>query len=242
MKRVAINQSNYIPWKGYFDLIHDVDTFIFYDDVQFTKNDWRNRNRVKGPKGPQWLSIPVGTDLNRLICDVMLDDSHWQEKHWKTLSQLYGKAPFFGTYRSFLEDVYLNRKWQNLSCFNQFLIQAIAAQYLGMRTSFLQSSDLPSTGKGQERVLSLLKSVKADVYISGPKGKAYLDPERFRQEGIELVWKDYSGYPEYSQLHPPFEHAVTILDVLFHTGPDAPSYIWGWRAGKQQPRMTSARG
>ncbi len=242
MKRVAINQSNYIPWKGYFDLIHDVDTFIFYDDVQFTKNDWRNRNKVKGPNGPQWLSIPVGTDLNRLICDVSLDDSHWQEKHWKTLAQLYSRTPYFDTYRGFLEDVYLNREWRNLAHLNQFLIQTIATEYLGIRTTFQQSSDFSSSGKGQDRVLSLLKSVKADVYISGPAGKAYLDPARFREAGIELIWKDYSGYPEYSQSHPPFEHAVTILDVLFHTGPDAPSYIWGWRAGERPVRMASAGG
>jgi len=242
VKRVAINQSNYIPWKGYFDLIHDVDTFIFYDDVQFTKNDWRNRNKVKGPKGPQWLSIPVGTDLNRLICDVSLDNSHWQEKHWKTLAQLYSRTPYFDTYRSFLEDVYLNRVWRNLAHLNQFLIQTIATEYLGIRTIFQQSSDFSSSGKGQDRVLSLLKSVKADVYISGPAGKAYLDPVRFREEGIELIWKDYSSYPEYSQSHPPFEHAVTILDVLFHTGPDAPHYIWGWRAGERPVRMASARG
>ncbi len=242
MKRVAINQSNYIPWKGYFDLIHDVDAFIFYDDVQFTKNDWRNRNKVKGPKGLQWLSIPVGTDLNRLIRDVSLDDPRWQQKHWKTLSHLYGKAPFFGAYRSVFEDVYLNRKWRNLSSLNQFLIETIAVQYLGVQTSFLQSSDLSGTGKGQDRVLNLLKAVKADVYISGPAGKAYLDPARFQKEGIELIWKDYSGYPEYAQFHPPFEHAVTILDLLFHTGPDASSYIWGWRAGKLQPRAAAARG
>jgi hypothetical protein len=234
VKRVAISQSNYIPWKGYFDLIHDVDLFIFYDDVQFTKNDWRNRNRVKGPTGLQWLSIPVGPDLNRLICEVSLDDARWQQKHWKTLLHLYGKAPFFRRYRSLLEDVYVTRQWCNLSQLNQYLIQAIATQHLGIHTRFQRSVDFPSRGKGQDRVLSLLKSVKADVYLSGPSGQAYLDPERFRQEGIGLVWKDYSGYPEYPQFHPPFEHAVTILDLMFHTGLSAPDYIWGWRSGPGQ--------
>ena len=231
MKRVAINQSNYIPWKGYFDLIHDVDVFIFYDDVQFTKNDWRNRNKVKGPAGLQWLSIPAGTDLNRLISEVSLDDSRWQQKHWKTLLHLYGKAPFFSRYRSLLEEVYLDRAWRNLSQLNQFLIHTIATQHLRIQTIFQRSADIPSKGKGQDRVLSLLKSVQADVYVSGPAGQAYLDPERFRQEGIGLMWKDYSGYPEYPQFYPPFEHAVTILDLLFHTGPNAPDYIWGWRGG-----------
>lgn len=231
--RVVINQSNYIPWKGYFDLIHDADVFVFYDDVQFTKNDWRNRNKVKSPSGLQWITIPVGTDLNKRICDVKMNESHWQGTHWKTLVQLYDKAPFFNTYRSFLEDVYLNREWQNLSHLNQFLIQTIANKWLGIQTTFRQSSDFPSVGKGQERVMNLLKSVKADTYVSGPAGKAYLDPVRFREAGIELVWKDYSGYPECPQFHPPFEHAVTILDLLFHVGSKAPYYIWGWRVGER---------
>ena len=241
MKRVAICQSNYIPWKGYFDLIHDVDLFLFYDDVQYTKNDWRNRNRVKTPTGVRWLTIPVGTDLNRLVCDVALENTQWQGKHWETLTQLYDKAPFFGRYRSFLEDVYVHREWATLSELNQFLIQFIAEEFLGIKTTFRRSSDFPSSGRSQDRVLSLLRSLEADVYVSGPAAKAYLDPERFQKEGIELVWKDYSGYPEYLQFHPPFEHAVTILDLLFHVGPDAPQYIWGWRASRRAPAGASAR-
>jgi hypothetical protein len=226
---VAVSQSNYVPWKGYFDLIHDVDVFVFYDDVQFTKNDWRNRNLVKTPAGRQWLTIPVGTDLNRLVCEVVIDGSRWQAKHWRTLSQLYGKAPFFARYREFLEQVYLSREWEKLSDLNQFLIRTIATDHLGIATPFRQASEFATAGKKEDRLLSLLRSVGADVYVSGPAAKAYIDPERFRREGIELVWKDYSGYPEYAQAHPPFEHAVTILDLLFHTGPDAPFYIWGWR-------------
>lgn len=229
MTRVAINQSNYIPWKGYFDLIHDVDVFLFYDDVQFTKNDWRNRNLVKTAAGRQWLTIPVGTDLNRRICDVTLDDPRWQRKHWKTLLQLYARAPFFAHYRPFLEEVYLGREWKRLSELNQFLIRTIARDQLGIRTAFRQASEFPSAGQKQDRVLGLLESVGAGIYVSGPAAKAYLDPDRFRAAGIELVWKDYSGYPEYPQFHPPFEHAVTILDLMLHVGPDAPSYIWGWR-------------
>lgn len=239
VKRVAICQSNYLPWKGYFDLIHDVDVFLFYDDVQYTKNDWRNRNRVKTPTGVQWLTIPVGTDLDRLICEVPLKDARWQVKHWKTLMHCYGKAPFFESYRDFLEDVYLRREWTSLSQLNQFLIETIARKWLGIKTMIRQSSEFPSNGRSQDRVLSLLRSLEADVYVSGPSAKAYLDPGRFRQEGVALVWKDYSGYPEYPQLHPPFAHQVTILDLLFHVGPDAPEYIWGWRARRQVPAGAS---
>jgi hypothetical protein len=240
MKRVAINQSNYIPWKGYFDLIHDVDMFLFYDDVQFTIRDWRNRNLVKTAGGRQWLTIPVGADRHRLIRDVTLNDPRWQRMHWKTLAHLYAKAPFFGHYRGFLEDVYLKRSWKTLSELNQFLIRTVARDYLGIATTFYEASEFASFGKKQDRILSLLKSVEADVYVSGPAAKAYLDVDCFHREGIELVWKDYSGYPEYAQSHPPFQHAVTVLDLLFHTGQDAPFYIWGWREGQGQPSVASA--
>ena len=242
MRRVAICQSNYIPWKGYFDLIHDVDVFLFYDDVQFTKNDWRNRNRIKTPAGLHWLSIPVGTDLNRLICDVTMEDARWQHSHWKTLAQFYGAAPFFKLYEGYLRGVYLDTRWRNLSALNQALIQTIARDVLGVKTEFLHSSDFACEGRKEDRVLSLIEAVKGEVYVSGPAGKSYLTPARFNERGIGLVWKDYAGYPEYPQFHPPFEHAVTILDLLFHAGPDAPYYIWGWRAGAPRPAAASLNG
>jgi WbqC-like protein family len=229
VRRVAVLQSNYIPWKGYFDLIHAVDLFLFYDDVQFTKNDWRNRNLVKTPAGRQWLTIPVGTDLNRRVCEVAINDPRWQSKHWKTLVQLYGKAPFFDRYRGSLQEVYVDRQWTNLSQLNQFLIRTIARDHLGIATQFRSASEFTSVGKKEDRLLSLLESVGADVYVSGPAARAYLDEDRFRRARIAVVWQDYSGYPEYPQFHPPFEHAVTILDLLFHVGPEAPFYIWGWR-------------
>ncbi len=228
-KRVVINQSNYIPWKGYFDLIHDADLFIFYDDVQFTTRDWRNRNLIKGQAGPQWLTVPVGADRNRLIQDVTIDTDAWQAKHWRTLKHVYGKARCFEQYRPFLEHVYLERRWQRLSELNRFMTSTIARDFLGIATQFADSSQIPAAGHGQERILSLLAAVSATTYISGPAGQAYLDPEQFRERGIALVWKNYQGYPAYSQEFPPFEHAVSILDLLFRVGPDAPRYIWGWR-------------
>src|SRR5687767_735619 len=103
-KRVAVLQSNYIPWKGYFDIIHDVDVFIFHDDLQYTKQDWRNRNRIKTPKGAEWLTIPVGTSEDRLICEVEIPESNWAEKHWRMIQQNYSKAPYFTLYKQFLED------------------------------------------------------------------------------------------------------------------------------------------
>jgi hypothetical protein len=228
--KVAINQSNYIPWKGYFDLIHDVDVFLFYDDVQFTTRDWRNRNRIKTPQGVQWLTVPVGADRNRRICEVEIRDHGWQRKHWETLRRCYARAPHFKTYAPFFAGVYLERVWTNLSALNQYLIVEIAQQFLGITTAFRQASDFDVTAKSQNRILALLEAVGADTYHSGPAGKAYLDPARFAQAGIELVWKDYGAYPEYPQVWPPFEHAVTIADLLFSTGPQAADFIWNGRS------------
>lgn len=229
MSTVVVLQSNYIPWKGYFDLIHDADVFIFYDDLQFTKNDWRNRNKIKTAHGLKWLSIPVGTSANRLICEVALEDPTWQRSHWDSLRQQYGKSPFFKLYRPFFEDVYLGRPWANLSELNQHLIRSISHDILNMSTQFQDSRDFQLSGQKLERLLNLVEQSKATRYISGPAAKGYIEPERFEKLGIELVWKDYSNYPVYPQPHPPFEHGVSILDLLFSVGPDAPYYIWGWR-------------
>jgi hypothetical protein len=231
MMRVAINQSNYLPWKGYFDLIHDVDLFVFYDDVQYTVRDWRNRNRFKTAHGTRWLTVPVGDNRNRLIQDVAIVEHEWQRLHWDTVRHAYARAPYFDRVADYLREVYLKRTWTNLSELNQQLTLNIARNWLGIRTEFVKSSQLPGEGQKQDRIFSLLKAVGAKVYVSGPAAKDYLEPERFERERVELVWKDYSGYPEYEQLHPPFEHAVSIVDLLMHTGADAPRYIWGWRSG-----------
>jgi len=230
MKQVAVLQSNYIPWKGYFDIIHSVDRFIFYDDVQFTKNDWRNRNRIKTQQGLQWLTIPVGTALNRRIQDVEIPDERWQRKHWKSLCQAYGKAPHFESFRRFFEHVYCERTWTNLAEWNRFLIQHIAREFLGIETEFQLSSEYALDGRKSDRLLDLVRQAGAEVYVSGPSAKSYLDEAAFAESSIKVEYFDYAGYPEYPQFHPPFVHEVSILDLLFHTGADAPYYIWGWRA------------
>jgi len=233
MKSVVVLQSNYIPWKGYFDLIHDADLFIFYDDVQYTKNDWRNRNRIQTPQGPRWLTIPVGINTDRRICDVELNDPRWQASHWDHIRQNYRKSPYFRQYKGFFEDIYCARKWANLSALNQHLIQRIAIDLLGLQTRFEDSRDYASAGAKQERLLSLLRQAETQRYISGPAAREYIDESAFSAAGIQLEWKDYSGYPTYDQGTETFEHGVSILDLLFHTGPRAPWYIWGWRDGGQ---------
>lgn len=233
-KTIVILQSNYLPWKGYFDLIHDADEFIFYDDVQFTKNDWRNRNKIKSAQGVQWITIPVGADLNRHVCDVGIKDHAWQAKHYKTLVSSYSKCSHFDRYVDFLNTVYLEREWQNLSELNQYLIRFISKEFLGINTAFTNSQVYGASGQKQDRLLNLLTKSGGSRYISGPAAKDYIEPHRFSEAGVKLVWKDYSGYPEYPQRFPPFEHGVTILDLLFNVGPDAPWYIWGWRS-EQRP-------
>lgn len=229
MKTIVVLQSNYIPWKGYFDLIHDADIFIFYDDVQFTKNDWRNRNRIKAAQGVQWITIPTGADNNRLICEVEVKDTIWQAKHWKTLRENYNKCTYFSTYKDFFEYVYLGRQWANLSELNQYLTRTIAHNFLKITAEFRDSCEFNASGQKLERLLGLVTKAGAQRYVSGPSAKNYIDPLKFIERGIELVWKNYSGYPEYPQRFPPFDHGVSVLDLLFNVGPDAPWYIWGWR-------------
>jgi len=234
MKKVAIIQSNYIPWKGYFDIIHDVDLFIFYDDVQYTKNDWRNRNKVKTAQGICWLTIPVGHREDRLIHEVEIVDGSWNRKHWETIKQSYSKSAYFKQYQNFFEYVYLKAKWTNLSELNQYLVKTISKDFLDIKTDFKDSREYHAEGHKLDRLIDLLIKAEAESYISGPAAKDYIEKNAFRQAGIELIFKDYSGYPEYSQLFPPFEHAVSILDLLFNCGPAAPDYIWGWREHKTE--------
>jgi len=226
--RVAVLQSNYIPWKGYFDIIHDVDKFVFYDDVQYTKNDWRNRNRIKTANGVQWLTVPTGSNIDRRICDVLLADPNWARKHWRTLRQAYSRAPHFHRYEALLSDIYIDRRWETLSDLNQHLIITVARE-LGLKTQFADARELAVTGVKFDRLMNLLIKLEADVYVSGPSASNYIERERFEEAGIELRYKSYDGYPEYPQRFPPFEHNVSILDLLFNTGPDAPRFIWGWR-------------
>ena len=226
--RVGVLQSNYIPWRGYFDLIHDVDLFVFYDDVQYTVNDWRNRNIIKTANGAIWLTVPVGNQNDRRICDVEILDRTWARKHWNTIEQSYRKAPCFSRFESYFRDVYA-RDWTSLSDMNQTLVKHIAKEFLGIPTTFADSRDYALTGTKADRVLCLLQLLHADEYISGPSAKSYLDVAAFERVGIRVTFKDYSTYPVYPQLHGPFVPAVSIVDLLMGCGERAPYYVWGYR-------------
>jgi hypothetical protein len=224
-KKIAIVQSNYIPWKGYFDLINMVDVFIFHDDLRYTKQDWRNRNKIKTSGGTEWLSIPCGSNENRLICEVELRDQSWQRKHFRKITQTYQNAPYFELYREFFENFYLHNHWTNLSDLNQYLIKKISGLFLGISTKFDDSRRYNLKEKKAKRVLELLKKVGANEYLSGPAAKNYLDETQFKDAGIKCVWMDYSGYPEYDQPYPPFVHNVSIIDLLFNVGEKAYKYL-----------------
>jgi hypothetical protein len=228
-KKIAIVQSNYIPWKGYFDLIAAVDEFILYDDVQFTKNDWRNRNKIKTPKGIEWISIPVGQDINRRIHDVELPNPIWQEKHWKTLKSNYGRAQHFAEVASLFEPLYKQRKYTHLSALNREFI-GVVCRYLGISTKISSCRDYEMIEGKTERLVAFCLQAGGSEYVSGPTARGYIDAEAFANRGIKLSWFDYSGYPEYSQLWGKFSHEVTILDLLFNCGKDAPHYMKHFRS------------
>ena len=221
-------QSNYIPWKGVFDLINRVDVFVFYDDVQFTKRDWRSRNRIPSANGGIWLSVPVLTKgaRDQLICEAAIDLSvDWQQKHHKTLTLNYAKAPYIKDFYSLLEDFYQTRRWDNLSEMNMYMTRYIC-DILGIETEFLTSQQLNVAGsKDGEKIIKICEILGCDYFINGPASKAFLDEEKFKSAGISLEYMDYS-YPEYRQLYRPFDHHVSVLDLLFMTGPDASRYIF----------------
>ena len=225
-KRIAIVQSSYIPWKGYFDLIRSVDEFVLYDDAQFTRRDWRNRNRIKTADGLKWLTVPVEMKgkYGQAIKDTRISDPSWGEKHWKSLVHAYSKAPCFSQCAARIEEVYQDASDEALSQINYRFLTAICG-ILGIDTKITWSMDYAATGRKSERVLDICRQAGASEYLSGPSARAYLDESLFEEAGIDVIWMEYDGYPEYDQLHPPFEHHVTALDLIFHTGTKAPDHM-----------------
>ena len=224
-KKVAILQSNYIPWKGYFDLLNMVDEFVIYDEVQYTKNDWRNRNKIKSPSGLQWLTIPVKQEmLSQKIYDTKISHHNWGLKHWNTLKTNYAKSKYFNCFSHVFEKLYKDTRSEWLTEINYTFILTIS-KILGINTTISMSNNYDLSGDKAERVVSLCKQAGAAEYISGPSAKNYINIDDFNSSGIKLIWMDYSNYPEYNQLYPPFEHGVTILDLLFNCGPYATQYM-----------------
>jgi len=221
MKRVAILQSSYIPWKGYFAIIGLVDEFILYDDAQYTKGDWRNRNIIKSDKGPVWLTIPVF--LNRRssqkIREVEIADRRWASRHWGTLQTLYGRTPYFRALAPTLARLYETASDERLLTHVNELFIRVISDLLQIETKITRSSDYELRGDRNERLIGILQQAGSTRFLSGPRAKAYLDDQKFRDQGISIHWMDYSGFPEYPQrFAPPFVHEVSILDLLLNEG------------------------
>lgn len=225
-KKVIITQSNYIPWKGYFDSIKLVDEVILYDDVQYTKRDWRNRNKIKTPNGLKWLSIPVSVKgkFFQSIADTKISDANWQKKHWGALESNYSKAAFFKDYKDAIEELYLNFNSEYLSEINYHFLKGIN-NLLDIDTNMRFSSEFNLIEGKTERLIELCKQVNAKDYYTGPSAKNYIDENLFNQENINVHYLDFSNYKPYEQLYPPFSHYVTILDLIFNTGKDSKSYL-----------------
>ncbi|MDR3088449.1 MAG: WbqC family protein [Desulfobulbaceae bacterium] len=226
MKKVAILQSNYIPWKGYFDLIAAVDEFIIYDDMQYTRRDWRNRNLIKTPSGLSWLTVPVqvkGKYLQK-IRDTEIDGDEWTARHWRAIAQNYARARFFPEIAAWLEPVYMYERFRRLSALNRRFIELVC-EYLGITTKISNSWDYALVDGKTERLVDLCQQAGGAEYISGPAAKNYIDQRLFSEAGIQLTWFDYAGYPEYPQLWGDFVHGVSILDLLFNCGKQAHHYM-----------------
>jgi hypothetical protein len=222
MKRIAILQSSYVPWKGYFDVIGSVDEFILYDAVQYSKNGWRNRNRIKTSAGTAWITIPVlgKGRFGQPIRDVEIGDPRWAAKHWKSILTHYARASWLPALAPALAELYERAAAErSLSRVNELFVRAIC-DLLGFRTRITRSEDYRLEGDRVERLVGLCRQAEAGEYLSGPAAKAYLDEGRFAEAGIAVRWMDYCGYPEYHQLFvPPFIHEVSILDLLLNEGP-----------------------
>jgi len=226
-KRVGIIQSCYIPWKGYFDFINSVDHFVLYDDVQYTRRDWRNRNQIKCAEGLRWLTVPVEVKgkFTQAIRDTRIAERTWAESHLKALVHTYARAPFFDDYRDFLRDAYAEAgSLERLSQVNFLFIQRLC-QVLGIKTPLTWSSEFELRGNKSERLLNICLDLGASEYVSGPAARCYLDTALFNEKGVDVSFFDYGGYPEYEQLYPPFAHTVTLIDLLVHTGPEARRYM-----------------
>jgi hypothetical protein len=219
-RRIVVTQSNYIPWRGYFDLIDEADVLVVYDDVQYTKNDWRNRNKIKTSHGLHWLTAPVRkAPLHTAIDEIELDLSRpWRRMHLETISVSYRKTPGFGAIFEGYREV-LERAPPRLSALNVSLLRWLM-QLMEIRTEIVDVRSLSTSGHRTERLIGIVRELGGAVYLSGPSAASYLDAGAFRRAGIGLEYKSYV-YPDYPQLWGPFEGGVSVLDMLFNVGAPA---------------------
>jgi hypothetical protein len=222
---LVVLQPGYLPWLGYFDLLQKADIFVHYDDVQFDKHGWRNRNRVKGPNGTIWLTVPIRHSgrTGQSILEVEIDDREdWRRRHLSTIAQSYARARFTGAIVPRLRNI-IENPWPRLVDLDLALIDWLAAE-MGIATPRYRASELDIGGDRNERLINLCRHFRATRYISGNAAQDYLDQARFAAAGIEVVWHNYA-HPSYTQQHGLFVPYLSVLDLILNVGEESLSVL-----------------
>ena len=224
---MVVLQPGYLPWLGFFDQLRRADVFVYYDDVQYDKHGWRNRNRIKTQHGPGWLTVPVrhsGQGFPNIL-DIELDArTPWARKHLASVRQAYARAPFLGRYLPALEEL-LQRKWERLVDLD-LACADLMAEWFGLRRRIERSSRLGIGGAGSDRLLNICRHFSASTYVSGDAAQAYLDLGLFEQHGVTVEWQRFV-HPAYPQLHGEFVPYLSALDLLFNCGDDSSLIAFG---------------
>jgi len=232
--RIAISQPTYLPWMGYFDLIDQVDTFVFLDDVQFEKRSWQQRNRIKTPLGLQWLTVPVNSRGRQmqLIREVEIESRDFWQNHLRAIDLNYRRAPFFSRYFHELSSLLAGFDGTRLADLNVLLIQWFV-NMLGIKTRLVSSSSLRQPGRRTELLANLCESLGGDVYTSPLGSAVYLlkEQDAFLARGMKIVFQHYK-HPEYRQLFPPFQPYASALDLIFNEGERSHEIL---RSGRRMP-------
>jgi hypothetical protein len=216
---LAAHQPQFLPWLGYFDKIARADAFVLMDDVQFKKNEWQNRNRVKSARGPVWVTVPVLHEAGQAIAATRLNETApWRRKNLATLRQCLGAAPHFGALEGFFSRLH-DDPWKDLGEINIFCVKELCS-LLDIKTPFHLSSTLRAPGAATERLVNLCKALGADTYLSGAGGHGYLELDLFEKAGIRVLFQEYE-HPVYSQLHGAFTPNLSVVDLMANAGPRA---------------------
>ena len=224
--KVIITQSNYIPWKGYFSVMKDATHFVVYDDMQYTKRDWRNRNILITPQGPKWLSIPINVKgkFHQKINEAKISDKDWAKKHWNFIEANYRKAPYFSYYKKEFSELYNQQESNFLTDINLSFIKKIN-ELLNIEIEIIDSREFELKGDKTEKLLNICLDLEAGEYFTGPAAKDYFNEEIFNEKNIKVTYNSHDSYPQYKQMWSGFNHHVSVLDTLFNVGPDIQTFI-----------------